>query len=366
MRKGSAIVTATTYNGKSTYITVTVAAAPTAISLSPEAATLAVGEAFVPVANLALPAGETEVASALEWTTSNKKIATVDANGVVTPKKRGSCVISATTVTGLKADCRITVVKAPGKVSLSPASGTLYVGETGQFKVVFPKKTGGSYTIVSSDPSVATVDGNGVVTALQSGAVTITVTTFNNKTATAKLTVSSQPSAADVSLPTTEYSSITSTTSAIGDNANNAEKLEYVIFCAQSQLGKPYVYGSGYWSTSNANYQNPPGFDCSGLVYWSFQHIGIKLKDTSHSQGYDKTYAQIALGDLRRGDIVCFNTVEDGRDDLVDHTGIYLGNGYFIHASTGSSKKVVISEISTKSGSDYYYRNFSWGRRVLN
>ena len=366
VRKGSAIVIATTYNGKSTYITVNVAAAPTAISLAPEAVTLAVGEAFVPVANLSLPAGETDVASALEWSTSKPKIATVDANGVVTPKKRGSCVITATTVTGLKASCNITVMKAPGKVTISPASGTLYVGETGQFKVVFPKKTGGSYTIVSSDPSVATVDANGVVTALQSGTVTITVTTFNNKTATARLTVSSQPSSADVSLPDNQYSSITSTTSAIGENANNAEKLEYVIYCAQTQLGKPYIYGSGYWSTNAANYQNPPGFDCSGLVYWAFQHIGIKLQDTSHSQGYDGTYPQIALGDLRRGDIVCFNTVEDGRNDLVDHTGIYLGNGYFIHASTGSSKKVVVSEISTKSGYDYYYRNFSWGRRILN
>ena len=136
--------------------------------------------------------------------------------------------------------------------------------------VVFPKKTGGSYTIVSSDPSVATVDGNGVVTALQSGAVTITVTTFNNKTATAKLTVSSQPSAADVSLPTNEYSSITSTTSAIGDNANNAEKLEYVIFCAQSQLGKPYTTGNTFSA----------GLRMTGLQKRKLQINGTKSRRT--------------------------------------------------------------------------------------
>ena len=61
---------------------------------------------------------------------------------------------------------------------------------------------------------------------------------------------------------------------------------------------------------------------------------------------------------LKRGDVVCFNTSSDS--DLSDHTGIYLGNGYFIHASSGGHK-VVVSNIA----SGYYNRVFSWGRRVL-
>ena len=93
--------------------------------------------------------------------------------------------------------------------------------------------------------------------------------------------------------------------------------------------------------------------------------MGVSLKRSAYAQGYDEAYAKVeGAENLKRGDIVFFNTISDS--DLSDHAGIYLGNGYFIHASTGSSKKVVISEISTKSGSDYYYRNFSWGRRVLN
>ena len=128
-----------------------------------------------------------------------------------------------------------------------------------------------------------------------------------------------------------------------------------MIYCAQNQIGKPYIYGSGYKGGT------PNGFDCSGLVYWSFMHINKKVKDSAYRQGYDNSMPKISsAAQLKRGDIVCFNTVSDGTNDLSDHTGIYLGNGYFIHASS-SAKKVVTSTLS----SGYYSRTFSWGRRVL-
>ena len=76
-------------------------------------------------------------------------------------------------------------------------------------------------------------------------------------------------------------------------------------------------------------------------------------------QGYDNTYPKItSISDLRRGDLVFFNTISD--NDLSDHAGIYLGAGYFIHASSGQGR-VVISTLA----SGYYNRVFSWGRRVL-
>ena len=66
------------------------------------------------------------------------------------------------------------------------------------------------------------------------------------------------------------------------------------------------------------------------------------------------------MAELKRGDLVFFDTVADS--DLSDHSGLYIGNGKFIHASS-SGKKVIISDLS-KPGS-YYNRVFSWGRRVL-
>ena len=140
-----------------------------------------------------------------------------------------------------------------------------------------------------------------------------------------------------------------SDTSSYSSSMSNAEKLEYVIYCAQNQLGKPYVYGATGMSS----------FDCSGLTYYAFRQISITLPRTAQSQGYDSDFQQISsVSNLERGDLVFFNTVSDS--DQCDHTGIYLGDGWFIHASSGQDR-VVVSTLA----SGYYNRVFSWGRRVL-
>ncbi len=140
-----------------------------------------------------------------------------------------------------------------------------------------------------------------------------------------------------------------SDTSSYSSSMSNAEKLEYVIYCAQNQLGKPYVYGATGMSS----------FDCSGLTYYAFRQISVTLPRTAQSQGYDSDYQQISgVSNLERGDLVFFNTVSDS--DQCDHTGIYLGDGWFIHASSGQDR-VVVSTLA----SGYYNRVFSWGRRVL-
>ena len=77
------------------------------------------------------------------------------------------------------------------------------------------------------------------------------------------------------------------------------------------------------------------------------------------TQGYDERYQKISYENLKRGDLLCFDTVDDA--DLSDHVGIYLGSGYFIHASS-VAKKVMLSSLS----SGYYKRTFSWGRRIFN
>jgi len=145
-------------------------------------------------------------------------------------------------------------------------------------------------------------------------------------------------------------SSLASTTTSYHSGMSNAEKIEYMIYVAQNQLGKPYIYGTA----------GTRSFDCSGLTSYCFKQIGVSLGRSAYAQGYDGSYTRITdTSALRRGDIICMNTLSDS--DLSDHVGIYLGNGYFIHASSGSAK-VIISNLN----SGYYSRVFSWARRILN
>ena len=155
----------------------------------------------------------------------------------------------------------------------------------------------------------------------------------------------SNPPASDIS------DSLLSTTSSYSSGMSNAQKLEYVIYVAQNLYGRPYA--------SNAN--PPESFDCSRYVRYCFAQAEIDLPSTALDQGYSGGYATItSVSSLKRGDVVCFDTdPTDG--DLSDHTGIYLGQGYFIHSSSGAGK-VIVSALT----SGYYKDNFSWGRRILN
>jgi len=142
---------------------------------------------------------------------------------------------------------------------------------------------------------------------------------------------------------------LASVTSEYNAGMSAAEKLEYAIYVGQNQLGKPYIYGAN----------GPTSYDCSGFTCYCFKQIGVTLPRTAVNQGYNNAYDRIDdISELKRGDLVYFNTVSD--NDLSDHAGIYLGAGYFIHASSGQSKVVVSNLVS-----GYYNGVFSWGHRVL-
>lgn len=115
-------------------------------------------------------------------------------------------------------------------------------------------------------------------------------------------------------------------------------------------LGVPYVLGAN----------GPKAFDCSGYTKYIYAHFGISIPRTAQTQGYwDKGTKISSISDLQVGDLVFFNTVND--NDLCDHAGIYLGNGQIAHASSGSARKVIISNFSQS----YYKSRFSWGRRLI-
>lgn len=151
-----------------------------------KAVTLGVKETYTPVYALT-PAYTTD---SVTFHSSKKSVATVSKTGKITAKATGTAVITASTGSGCETSITVKVKKAPSKVKLSLATKTLKKGKSYTLKTSFPS---GSYsnklTFSSSQKSVASVSKTGKITAKKKGKATITVTTFNKKTATIKVTV---------------------------------------------------------------------------------------------------------------------------------------------------------------------------------
>ena len=183
---GTATVSVKTSNGKTATCKVTVKTAADKVKLSKTTLTVGVGEKYT----LKSSVTTNHASYARTYTSSNKKIVTVDSNGKITAKKTGTATITVKTFNGKKATCKVTVKKAPSKVTLNKKTLTLKKGKSATLKVSLPKNTA-SYkkTFTSSNKSVATVSSSGKVTAKKAGTATITVKTFNGKTYKCKVTV---------------------------------------------------------------------------------------------------------------------------------------------------------------------------------
>ncbi|MEZ0366443.1 NlpC/P60 family peptidoglycan endopeptidase RipA [Mycobacterium sp. pUA109] len=102
---------------------------------------------------------------------------------------------------------------------------------------------------------------------------------------------------------------------------------EYVIRRGMSQLGVPYSWGGGNAagpSRGIGSGSGTVGFDCSGLVLYSFAGVGIKLPHYSGSQ-YDMG-RKIPSAQMRRGDVIFYGPGGS------QHVTIYLGNGQMLEA----------------------------------
>ena len=162
---------------------------------------------------------------------------------------------------------------------------------------------------------------------------------------------------------------------------NQSDLLSYAV----EELGKPYVYGA----------IGPSTFHCSAFTSYVFKTSGISIPRTSYLQA--EKGESVDKNKLKSGDLVFFDTrslskleteVDDPIDDAVvvqesietvvshdledtnfdkekkkrviikpskvTHVGIYIGDGKFIHASSGQ-KKVVINELDSKYYSERYY-----------
>lgn len=121
------------------------------------------------------------------------------------------------------------------------------------------------------------------------------------------------------------------------------EAASKAIVYAREMLGKPYKYGG----------DTPAGFDCSGLVKYSYGRAGIVMPRDTQSQ--HRMSVLVSTHGLREGDLLFFD--QEGKKK--SHVGIYIGNGRFIHAPS-SGGKVRIDSLNAK----FWKKHFVEARRV--
>lgn len=159
-------------------IPVSITRAVTGIEISHSEKLIYVGKSFTPAVTV-LPEDASD--KTVIWTSSNSKVAKVDATGKITGVSRGFAEITATTADGgFVSKCSIEVVQLPEKVTCEADSATAYMGKTLTLSMkVLPEDTNDkTLKWSSSDSSIAAVDGNGKVTPVKTGSCYITASSI--------------------------------------------------------------------------------------------------------------------------------------------------------------------------------------------
>lgn len=135
-----------------------------------------------------------------------------------------------------------------------------------------------------------------------------------------------------------------------GNTSNNIvqkSKGEEIVEYAKKYLGCKYVYGGS----------GPNTFDCSGFTMYVLKNFGVTLSHSATAQSRVGTH--VAKENLQPGDLVFFTDYETKSG--IGHCGIYIGEGNFIHASSGTGYCVKISTLTSGS----YLKRYETARRVV-
>lgn len=170
-------------------------------------------------------------------------------------------------------------------------------------------------------------------------------------------------SEADKKTTTVNNSSTTNSTEssvvekAVETSSSSSSEGKKIVEYAKQFLGVPYVYGGASSS----------GFDCSGFTMYVYKKFGISMGHGAQMQSRvgkevknDKTSASSIKNNLQPGDLVFFLDYETM--DEIGHCGIYIGDGNFIHASSGSGYCVKINSLLP---GEYYNTRYCAARRVI-
>lgn len=132
----------------------------------------------------------------------------------------------------------------------------------------------------------------------------------------------------------------------LGINITSADKGQLALYeAAADWIGTPYRYGGA----------SKDGTDCSGLVMQLYKSVYQKVLERNSARIKERNCYDIRKNQLLAGDLVFFST---GSKKGINHVGIYLKEGKFIHSS--SSKGVIVSTLEDS----YYMRTYVCSGRV--
>ena len=188
---------------------------------------------------------------------------------------------------------------------------------------------------------------NGQIGYVRSDLLTLLELPYSNNGSKGNTYKESSSSSKSSSSSSGSGSSSNSSSKSSGSSSSSKSLGERVADYALKYKGYSYVFGGASPSS---------GFDCSGLVYYVYKQFGYNVGRTCPDQLYAGT--QVSRGNLKPGDIVVFERTYTA-NCRATHSGIYIGNGQFVHAAN-SRLGVTVTSID----SDYYASRFICGVRV--
>ena len=176
LKAGTAVIRAKTDNGVIAECTVTVYNPVTQVKLNRTSLTLSLYEQKTLTATYK---PKNAAHTLITWSSSNKKVATVDENGLVTGLAKGKCTITAKSENGKTAKCTVTVNEyLPKRILIQKRYWTMNPGDEGQLECTFSPANTSDKTLIysSSAPEIVSVDENGAFICHASGDAVLTAT----------------------------------------------------------------------------------------------------------------------------------------------------------------------------------------------
>lgn len=292
------------------------------------------------------------------WKSSKSAVASVDANGKITAKKKGTATITATSA-GVKYKCKVTVKQPVTKITLNQKNIAISKGKTYTLKATVSPTNANNKAVAwsTSNKNIVTVTSKGKIKAIKSGTATITVKAKDGsgKKATCKIKVK-----AAATTSTSTSTSTNNSSSATGNQSGKSKAQQFLnILQKYSNQVKSDKAAGFRWGYSNSSSLAPNTWDkayaasrskgisyvnCALLPRWALREMGIintknfwgligggiqfrgdvkeqLLKHCEIIKVYKTPNQLLAEGNLLPGDICTYVDYQ--------HTNVYAGNGKF-------------------------------------